>query len=92
VLERCELPHLAEASATKIAPTCERRIWMARLGGARAPCRNSAATAIALWATRGTLLDVGMDDTWSAFHETKFDPLLGLDFSNVLGDALCTER
>jgi hypothetical protein len=35
---------------------------------------------------------VGMDDTWSAVCETKFDRLLGLDFSNVLGDALCTER
>jgi hypothetical protein len=52
----------------------------------------SATTAIAPQTMQGTLLDVGMDDTWSAFYETKFDPLLGLDFSNVLGDALCTER
>src|ERR1700682_5494426 len=41
---------------------------------------------------QGTLLDVGIDDAWPAFHESKFDQLLGLDFSNVLGDALCDER
>ena len=31
-------------------------------------------------------------DVWSAFYETKFDPISGLDFSNVLGDTVCAKR
>ena len=37
-------------------------------------------------ATSGNTLCVG----W--LHEAKFDPLLGLDFCGVLGDALRDER
>jgi class 3 adenylate cyclase len=49
VFNRCELPHLAKASATKIAPTCKWRLCMPWLGGAGREVNTSGDGFLAMF-------------------------------------------